>query len=86
MEFNKAYNRSEFVTFLRTKFLPEDFVQETTELEFATQTKYATSAVKLGSSEQLDLAVLEIKHKSKHDARVGLSKEAFRLLADDLED
>ena len=86
MEFNKAYNRSEFVTFLRTKFLPEDFVQETTELEFATQTKYATSAVKLGSSEQLDLAVLEIKHKSKHDARVGLSKEAFRLLADELED
>lgn len=83
MEFNKAYNRSEFVTFLRTKFLPEDFVQETTELEFATQTKYATSAVKLGSSEQLDLAVLEIKHKSKHDARVGLSKEAFRLLADE---
>ena len=86
MEFNKAYNRSEFVTFLRTKFLPEDFVQETTELEFATQTKYATSAVKLGSSEQLDLAVFEIKHQSKHDARVGLSKEAFRLLADELED
>ena len=83
MEFNKAYNRSEFVTFLRTKFLPEDFVQETTELEFATQTKYATSAVKLGSSEQLDLAVFEIKHQSKHDARVGLSKEAFRLLADE---
>ena len=86
MEFNKAYDRREFVTFLRTKFLPEDFVQETTELEFVTQTKYATSAVKLGSSEQLDLAVLEIKHKSKHDARVGLSKEAFRLLADEMED
>ena len=47
MEFNKAYNRSEFVTFLRTKFLPEDFVQETTELEFATQTKYATSETRL---------------------------------------
>ena len=86
MEFNKAYDRREFVTFLRTKFLPEDFVQETTELEFVTQTKYATSAVKLGTSEQLDLAVLEIKHKSKHDARVGLSKEAFRLLADEMED
>ena len=30
MEFNKRYNRTEFVDFLQHKFLPEDFVVETT--------------------------------------------------------
>lgn len=28
MEFNKAYNRQDFVSFLRNNFLPEDFVRE----------------------------------------------------------
>ena len=82
MDFNKAYNRSEFLGFLRTDFLPEDFIEEATDIEFSTQTTYSTKAVKLGTSESLDLVVYEIKHLSKHDARVGLSKEAFRLLAD----
>ena len=27
MEFNKAYNRQEFIGFLKNRFLPEDFVQ-----------------------------------------------------------
>ncbi|MGL5546712.1 MAG: Eco57I restriction-modification methylase domain-containing protein, partial [Tannerellaceae bacterium] len=33
-----------------------------------------------------DLVVYEIKHTSKNDARVALSKEAFRMLADEMED
>lgn len=86
MEFNKAYNRQEFVNFLQNSFLPEDFVPSTEEITFSTQTKYATQAVKLGSSASLDLVVYEIKHTSKHDARVSLSKEAFRILADETED
>ena len=85
MDFNKAYNRSEFLGFLRTDFLPEDFIEEATDIEFSTQTTYSTKAVKLGTSESLDLVVYEIKHQSKHDARVGLSKEAFRLLADEFQ-
>lgn len=32
MEFNKAYNRNELVKFLRTSFIPEDFVQDETTL------------------------------------------------------
>lgn len=86
MEFNKAYNRQEFVNFLQNSFLPEDFVPTTEVITFSTQTKYATQAVKLGSSASLDLIVYEIKHTSKHDARVSLSKEAFRILADETED
>lgn len=85
MEFNKRYNRSEFVSFLQHKFLPEDFIAETTVVDIERQTKYIRSVTKLGSSESLDLVVYEIRHTSTHDARVGLSKEAFRVLADEWE-
>lgn len=85
MEFNKRYSRSEFVNFLQHKFLPEDFVAKTTAIDIERQTKYIRSVTKLGSSELLDLVVYEIRHTSTHDARVGLSKEAFRFLADEWE-
>ena len=85
MEFNKRYSRSEFISFLQHKFLPEDFVAETTVIDIERQTKYIRSITKLGSCESLDLVVYEIRHGSTHDARVGLSKEAFRFLADEWE-
>ncbi len=86
MEFNKAYNRQEFTNFLQQRFLPEDFIPTVQEVTFTTQMCYSTKAVKLGTSSSLDLVVYEIKHNSTHDARVSLSKEAFRLLADEMED
>lgn len=86
MEFNKAYNRQEFIAFLQNSFLPEDFIPAVESVSFRTQMTYTTQAVKLGSSEKLDLVVYEVKHTSKNDARVSLSKEAFRMLADELED
>ena len=86
MEFNKAYNRQEFLNFLQNSFLPEDFVPQTEEVLFPAQPKYTTAVVNLGTSHSLDLVVYEIKHSSKHDARVSLSKEAFRILADEQED
>lgn len=57
MEFNKRYNRTEFVDFLQHKFLPEDFVVETTSIDIERQTKYIRAITKLGSSEMLDLVV-----------------------------
>ena len=86
MEFNKAYNRKEFINFLQNSFLPDDFIPTEEHVAFSTQTKYSTEAVKLGFSPTLDLVVYEIKHTSRHDARVALSKEAFRMLADEMED
>lgn len=85
MEFNKRYNRTEFVDFLQHKFLPEDFVVETTSIDIERKTKYIRAITKLGSSETLDLVVYEVSHNSTQDARVGLSKEAFRFLADEWE-
>ena len=86
MEFNKAYNRQEFVNFLQNSFLPDDFIPGETPVEFRTKMNYTRQAVKLGSSESLDLVVYEVRHNSKNDARVSLSKEALRLLADEMED
>lgn len=86
MDFSKAYNRHEFVSFLQNNFLPEDFVPTVEPVAFKTKMTYTKEAVKLGSSESLDLVVYEVKHNSKNDARVSLSKEAFRLLADEMED
>lgn len=86
MEFNKAYSRQEFVRFLQNSFLPEDFVPTEEEVWFRTKTTYSTEAVKLGTCQSLELVVYEVKHRSKHDARVSLSKEAFRMLADETKD
>lgn len=85
MEFNKKYNRSEFVNFLQYSFLPDDFIPETSEIETKTSCRLIQSITKLGSTQKLDLVVYEVRHKSTHDARVGLSKEAFRFLADEWE-
>lgn len=61
-------------------------MSSTTPVEFRTKMKYTTQAIKLGSSDTLDLVVYEVKHNSKNDARISLSKEAFRMLADEMED
>lgn len=85
MDFSKRYNRTEFVNFLQHQFLPEDFMVETTDIDIERQKKYIRTITKLGSSSTLDLVVYEVRHTSTHDARVGLSKEAFRFLADEWE-
>ena len=81
MEFNKAYNRDGFMKFLEVDFLPQDFIKESTPINIAHQTNYIQKAIKLGVCESLDLVVYEVKHSGKHDPRVGLSKESFKLLA-----
>ena len=86
MDFSKTYNRQEFVSFLQNSFLPEDFVPTETPVELRTKMTYTRQALKLGTSATLDLVVYEVRHSSKNDARVSLSKEAFRLLADEMED
>lgn len=86
MEFNKAYNRQEFINFLQNSFLPEDYIPVTETVTLPTKMKYTSEVVKLGASEAIDLVVYEIKHSSRHDARVTLSKEAFRLLNEEIED
>ncbi len=81
INFKHAYNREEFLRFLNggvESFLPDDFRLENEVLDYSGNcTKQAT---RLGICPSLGLDVIEIIHTSTQDARVGLSKEAFRLL------
>ena len=58
MDFSKAYNRHEFISFLQNSFLPEDFVSTVEPVAFKTKMTYTKEVVKLGSSESLDLVVV----------------------------
>ena len=78
MDFSKAYDRNEFLDFL-SHFLPDDFQLKETSLDF--ESTYTRKVTKLGEVESLEAIVLEVQHSGKEDPRVGLSKEAFRILA-----
>lgn len=79
--FDKPYSRDHFLTYLQDYFLPDDFQPSVQSVPLVGNMKYTTEATLLGHSEELDLNVYEIKHNSIHDARVGLSNDAFRFLA-----
>ena len=82
IDFSKAYDRKEFVAFLQNEFLPEDVsFTDDPEAEVQQGTKYIKTISKLGTCSSLKLAVYEARHSSTNDARVGLSKEIFRFMA-----
>jgi len=66
MEFNRAYSRDEFLSFLRVNFLPEDFKQETNDIDNPINFKYTQQVTRLGECESLGLIVYEVRHSSKH--------------------
>ncbi|MGM9831355.1 MAG: Eco57I restriction-modification methylase domain-containing protein, partial [Paludibacteraceae bacterium] len=77
---SSAYGRSVFVPFLEN-FLPDDFVVEEKSLNLSEDNpRFLTAATRLGYCKSLELEVYEVRHTSLHDARVGISKDAFRLL------
>jgi hypothetical protein len=78
IDFKQAYSREKFLTFLEKDFLPEDLRIEEESIDYSA--KYTQQVTRLGECKSLKLDVIEIIHGSTHDARVGLSKEAFRLL------
>ena len=81
-QLNKAYDRDSFVEFLSDKFLPEDFrpKRNVEEIELTGSQNFAKHAYRLGECRSLGLEVFEIHHSSLNDARVGIAKDAFRLL------
>ena len=81
MKFDIAYNREVFEKFLKVDFLPQDFIEENSLVNITHKTTYIQEVTKLGVCDSLDLVVYEVKHSGKHDPRVGLSKESFKLLA-----
>ncbi|GHU65892.1 hypothetical protein FACS189447_05690 [Spirochaetia bacterium] len=80
MDFKEKYNREKWLSFLEDSFLPDDFTIDEKAVSFSEKLDYTQTVTKLGGSASLGLTVFEIKHKSTNDARVGLSKDAFRLV------
>ena len=81
INFNKPYDRTDFIHFLEHNFLPDDFQVRESSVTFSDfSVRYATAATCLGVCPSLDLEVYEISHSSSHDARVGTAQDAFQLL------
>ncbi len=78
IDFKQPYNRADFLKFVERDFLPDDFRIEVEDMDFSSN--YTQQATRLGTCESLGLEVIELTHSSTNDARVGLSKEAFRML------
>jgi adenine-specific DNA-methyltransferase len=81
IDFNQPYQRENFLQFLEVSFLPDDFKLKTETVAIPFQTKYFKSVTLLGETDRLGLAVYEVRHSSENDARVGLTREMFRLMA-----
>ena len=75
---NEAYKRESFLRFLPS-FL-DDFSQDIEELYLDGKSNFANKVYRLGRDNSLDLEVYEIHHTSTNDARVGVAKDAFKVL------
>ena len=77
---SQSYDRNTFCHFIND-FLPDDFIPEQRSIDISNyKHNFLISATRLGKCKSLELEVYEVKHSSLHDARVGLSKDAFNLL------
>ena len=80
---NQAYDRSEYLAFLKNKFLTDSFVvlNESLEDDIINHINYFESVKLIGRDESLNLEVIEIQHKSENDPRIGLTKGIHRLMS-----
>jgi len=78
--FSNSYNRNNFVNFLENNFLPEDFEQKEEKLNLNFTAQFTSSVTRLGACKSLGLEVFEVEHNSTHDARVGISRDAFQVM------
>ncbi|GMO14621.1 MAG: hypothetical protein Pg6A_00210 [Termitinemataceae bacterium] len=80
MDFTRSYQRETWLGFLENSFLPEDFSREEKRVSVSEKYNYAKEVTRLGECGSLELTVFEIKHSSANDPRVGLSKDAFKII------
>ena len=78
--FNYPYNRDSFIDDFLVDFLPDDFEAEETVLPIDFSAGYLCKVTRIGSCRSLKLEVFEMIHSSQNDARIGVSKDAFRVL------
>ncbi|MCB5269039.1 MAG: Eco57I restriction-modification methylase domain-containing protein, partial [Candidatus Cloacimonetes bacterium] len=80
---DSGYKREEWIDFLQTRFLPNDFKLKKQAINIDFKSKYIKpQAYWIGDCKSLDdLAIIEISHGSENDPRIGVSRDAFRLMA-----
>jgi len=81
---SSAYQREAWIDFLQTRFLPNDFKLKRQAINIEFKSKYIRpQAYWIGDCDSLNnLAIIEISHASEHDPRIGVSRDAFRLMAE----
>ena len=81
MDFKAKYSRNGFTEFFRDKLLPDDFQLNIETITPDFKSNYFKTITYLGKCRSLNLNVYEIYHTSEKDARVGLSRDAFKLVS-----
>ncbi|MDD2597084.1 MAG: hypothetical protein PHY98_05210, partial [Candidatus Cloacimonetes bacterium] len=81
---SSAYQREAWISFLQTRFLPNDFKLKKQAINIEFKSKYIRpQAYWIGDCDSLNnLAIIEIAHASENDPRIGVSRDAFRLMAE----
>ena len=78
--FNKPYTRDSFLDDFLVDFLPDDFEIEETAISLDFSARYLCKVTRIGICRSLELEVFEMSHLSLSDARIGVSKDAFKVL------
>lgn len=81
MQLNKAFDKEQFIEFLKG-FLPDDFELDEKELKIFEYWNNFKFGLLLGESKTLGLKVFYLEHEKERDPRVALTAEAFRILSD----
>ncbi|MDA3884067.1 MAG: hypothetical protein PF638_00560 [Candidatus Delongbacteria bacterium] len=78
---NQQYDRATYIKEFRNNIMPDDFdlIDEDIIPDF--KTKYIKKVNLIGSSESLDIRFYEIIYNSTNDPRIGLTREAFKLMS-----
>ncbi|MBV6477750.1 MAG: hypothetical protein HGGPFJEG_00494 [Ignavibacteria bacterium] len=80
MNFKNHYNKSDYISFFRDHFLPNDYSEEDEILSLEFTPSHIKEVTLIGKVESLELKIYEAKHSSEYDPRVSLSKDIFRIM------
>lgn len=84
LDLKTNYARENFLLFLKD-FLPDDhLVHEKAQDLPLDHAKSISNAVVLSECKSLGMKIFEVEHSGSKEARVGLAREAFRIMADTL--
>ena len=85
MKFNDIYNRQDFINFLKTKFFWEAFLDDYKTLNIERKSYFfeKDNCFQLWKANlDKEIAILEMKQKSKNDPRITLTRDAFKIMWD----